>query len=135
MIAVTESFEFSAAHRLACAEFSEQKNREVFGKCASPNGHGHNYVLEVTVRGQPDGVAGVVLPIERLEGVVKREVIDRFDHKHLNLDCAEFASLNPSVENIAAAIWRLLDNRFSPAKLWRVRVWETAKTYAEIEAE
>jgi len=133
MVSVSAAFEFSAAHRLYSPHLSDQRNREVFGKCANPNGHGHNYQLEITVRGTPPPDTGVVIGLAQLEAIVKQRVIDRFDHKHLNLDCAEFKDLNPSVENIATVIWNLLDGCFDPARLARVRVWETPKTCAEIE--
>jgi 6-pyruvoyltetrahydropterin/6-carboxytetrahydropterin synthase len=132
-VRVTQCFEFAAAHRLHCPSLSDVQNREVFGKCNNPNGHGHNYQLEVTVSGEPDARSGVVLPVTHMERVVKERVIDRFDHKHLNLDCAEFRELNPSVEHITRVIWGLLEGQFAPARLARVRVWETGKTYAEYE--
>ncbi len=131
MVQLSQRFEFSAAHRLHCPSMSEEENRRTFGKCNNPSGHGHNYQVEVTVSGEPDPVTGVLLAVGELERVVKRQVIDRFDHRHLNEDCAEFASLNPSVENIAAVIWRLLEGQFGAASLERVRVWETPKTWAE----
>ncbi len=131
MVQVTQSFEFAAAHRLHCAELSDDENRRIFGKCTNPNGHGHNYVVEVTVGGEPDAQSGTVLEVDRLERVVKERVIDVFDHKHLNLDCAEFADLNPSVENITRVIWNRLEGAFDPVSLKKVRVYETPKTYAE----
>ncbi|MBP7936663.1 MAG: 6-carboxytetrahydropterin synthase [Phycisphaerae bacterium] len=133
MVDIQQSFEFSAAHRLHCATMSDEENRRVFGKCNNPNGHGHNYGLEVMVTGEPDPSTGVLLPIESLEDIVKQRVIDRLDHKHLNRDCPEFAAVNPSVENIARTIWGLLEGRMGPARLKRVRVWETPKTCAEYE--
>ncbi len=133
MVSVTESFEFAASHRLYCPSMSEEENRALFGKCANPNGHGHNYVVEVTVRGTPHAATGRIVDLQEMESIVKERVVDRFDHKHLNLDCPEFANLNPSVENITTVIWELLDRRFEPARLAKVRVWETPKTYAEIE--
>ena len=103
----------------------------MFGKCANPNGHGHNYVLEVTIRGTPDERSGTLTDLPRFERIVKERVIDRFDHKYLNLDCAEFRSLNPSVENIARIIWQRLEGALEPSTLASVRVWETPKTCAE----
>lgn len=131
MISLTHSFEFSAAHRLYCKDFTDAENARHFGKCANPNGHGHNYVLEVSVSGQPDARTGLLADLPALDRTVKEIVIDRFDHKHLNLDCSEFASLNPSVENIARVIWKLLHSALAPAKLSSIRVWETPKTCAE----
>lgn len=132
MVAITQSFEFSAAHRLFCRELSDAQNREIFGKCTNPNGHGHNYVVEVTVAGEPDPRTGVVIEIGRMAQTVKSRVIDALDHKHLNEDCAEFAELNPSVENITRVIWGKLEGQFAPADLTCVRVYETPKTYAEL---
>lgn len=135
MVSLTESFEFSASHRLYTASLSEEENRRLFGKCANPNGHGHNYVLEVTVAGSPDAQTGTLISLSTLEETVNRHVIDRFDHKYLNLDCDEFASLNPSVENIARVVWEKLAGKLTPSQLTRVRVWETPKTFAEYSGE
>lgn len=134
MVELTQTFEFSASHRLHVPAFSDEKNRAVFGKCNNPRGHGHNYVLEVTVAGRPDDT-GCVLPLPVFEAIVQREVIDRLDHKHLNEDTAEFASLNPSVENIARVAWDRLKSHMQPARLAAVRVWETPKTSAEYRGE
>jgi len=128
---LTQCFEFSASHRLHVPAMSDEENRRYFGKCNNPHGHGHNYRVEVTVARDVDDGGGVILALPAFESVVKREVIDRLDHKHLNADVPQFADVNPSVENIARTIWSLLDGKLSPARLRRVRVWETAKTYAE----
>lgn len=133
MVELTQCFEFSASHRLHVHSMSDEQNRAYFGKCNNPTGHGHNYQVEVTVARDLAGDDGTVLPLPRFEAVVKEAVIDRLDHRHLNSDVAEFAAVNPSVENIARVIWGYLDGRLSPAVLRRVRVWETAKTYAEYE--
>jgi 6-pyruvoyltetrahydropterin/6-carboxytetrahydropterin synthase len=135
VIQVTQSFEFSASHRLYCSSMSEDENRQVFGKCANKNGHGHNYVVEVTTCGQPHDTTGTVVDLASAQRVVKDRVIDRFDHKHLNHDCEEFRSMNPSVENIARVVWDRLHGQFGQAELARVRVWETPKTYAEYDGE
>lgn len=131
MIFLTQQFEFSAAHRLHCPDLSDDQNRRTFGKCNNPRGHGHNYLVEVTVAGEPDARTGAVLPLPRFEEIVKEHVIDRLDHKHLNDDTEEFRTLNPSVENIARVVWGQLADHVAPARLSRVRVWETAKTSAE----
>lgn len=129
MVELTQSFEFSASHRLHVPALSDEDNRRIFGKCNNPRGHGHNYQLEVTIADSGNPVPG--LPLPEFEARVKRAVIDRLDHKHLNEDVPEFAKVNPSVENIAQVVWGLLGDQLRPAKLRRVRVWETAKTYAE----
>lgn len=135
MVLLTQQFEFSAAHRLHCPELSDDENRRTFGKCNNPNGHGHNYVLEVTLKGQPDSGHGAVLPVPHFEQVVKERVVDVLDHKHLNDDTEQFRRMNPSVENIARVIWDMLVSHVAPAALHAVRVYETPKTWAECLGE
>jgi 6-pyruvoyltetrahydropterin/6-carboxytetrahydropterin synthase len=134
MVKTSQRFEFSAAHRLHAEVLSEKQNQDIFGRCNNPNGHGHNYEVEVTLSGAPDAATGTVLPggVMRLQQIVNEQVIDRFDHKHLNLDCAEFRTLNPTVENIAQVIYQKLKPAIpAPARLHCVKVWETPKTVAE----
>jgi 6-pyruvoyltetrahydropterin/6-carboxytetrahydropterin synthase len=131
MVRLTRSFEFSAAHRLHRADFSDEENLRVFGKCSNPMWHGHNYVLDVTVEGEPDDLQGTLVEPPQFDRIVQERVITSFDHKNLNAECDEFSALNPSVENIARAIWNRLDGAFPRCKLLSVRVWETPKTYAE----
>jgi 6-pyruvoyltetrahydropterin/6-carboxytetrahydropterin synthase len=135
MIRMTQSFEFSASHRLHCPQLSDEENRRVFGKCNNPHGHGHNYVVDVTIEGDPDPQTGVILGLPGFEAAVKERVIDRFDHKHLNADCPEFAARNPSVENITRTVWDHLVTAFPGCRLCSVRVWETSKTYAEYDGK
>lgn len=130
-VLLSEQFEFSAAHRLHCPQLGDEANRQLFGKCNNPTGHGHNYVVEVTVRGPVEPAGGQVLPRARLQQVVRQQVIDRFDHKNLNEDTPEFREQNPTVENIARRIWELLVDQLSPALLVNVRVYETPKTWAD----
>ena len=132
---LAERFEFSAAHRLHCPDRSDEENRRTFGKCNHPSGHGHNYRVEVAVL-VGTGPGAAPFTSATLESVVAATVIDRFDHKHLNVDCPEFASLNPSVENIARVCHALLApaTRAAGAELHRVTVWETEKTSAAFPA-
>jgi len=132
---LTERFEFSAAHRLHCPELSDEENRRAFGKCNHPNGHGHNYRIAVAVR-VPTGAGRPSFGTGELEAIVARTVLERFDHKHLNVDCPEFASLNPSVENIARVCHGLLAPECARggAELDHVTVWETEKTSATYPA-
>ena len=131
MIELTQQFEFSASHRLHCDHLSDEENRAIFGKCNNIAGHGHNYVVEVSVCGTVGDDAGQVVPLHDFEAVVKAKVIDVFDHKNLNEDIKIFKTLNPSVENITKSIWDLLVDQFKDAKLNRIRVYETPKTWAE----
>ncbi len=135
MVTMTQSFEFAAAHRLYVPDLSDDDNRRIFGKCTNPNGHGHNYLLEITIAGEPDPLRGTLVDLPAFEAVVKERVLDRFDHRHLNADCPEFAALNPSVENITRVIWGLLVDAFERCRLHAVRVWETPKTFAEYRGE
>ena len=108
MIRVTRKIEFSAAHFYHNPNFSAEENRRIFGKCNNPHGHGHNYVLEVTVAGEPDPATGMVLDLKELKDILQREVGERMDHRHLNYEVPELAGQIPTCENIAAVIWRLL---------------------------
>jgi 6-pyruvoyltetrahydropterin/6-carboxytetrahydropterin synthase len=133
MLRLSQKFEFSASHRLFNRDLSDEENRRVFGKCSNPNGHGHNYELQVTLAGEQDGVGTALANLPEFERIVAATVIERFDHKNLNLDVPEFAGIIPSVENIARVTYRLLRPRFADAgaRLAAVTVWETPKTWCE----
>jgi len=126
MIYYSEKFEFAAMHRLWNESFSDERNRQVFGKCANPAGHGHNYVVEVVV-GIPESETR--FRIGDFEKIVADEFIELVDHKNLNVDVAELSKINPTVENIATLAWEKLAGKFGQAVLHRVTVWETDKTY------
>ena len=126
-VLVSQQFEFAAAHRLHCAQFGDNRNREIFGRCNNPNAHGHNYRLQVTIAVPLDRAP---FPLDRFEQIVIEHVINRFDHTNLNLDTEEFATLNPTVEHIAKVCHDLLLAPIDAAgaTLRRVTVWETEKT-------
>ncbi|MBI1368927.1 MAG: hypothetical protein GC162_09775 [Planctomycetes bacterium] len=128
-VLVSQQFEFAAAHRLHTPALSDTENREVFGKCNNPAGHGHNYRVEVTVR-SPIDAAGHAIEVGALDKLVDVAVIEKLDHKHLNVDVPQFASLNPSVEHIAKVVYDMLESPVAKrgVKLEQVRVWETSKT-------
>jgi 6-pyruvoyltetrahydropterin/6-carboxytetrahydropterin synthase len=132
MVLLHHMFEFAASHRLHNPAFSDEENQQAFGKCNNPHGHGHNYVLRVTLRGRPEG-QGALLSVEELERIVDERVIEPFDHRHLNLEIPEFAELNPSVENIARVVFDKLAAPLDQAggRLEAVTVWETPKTWCE----
>ena len=127
-IQLTETFEFAAAHRLHLSDRSDAENSALFGKCGNAKGHGHNYRIEVAVSHANCDDSRSGFPV--LEAIVQREIMARFDHKNLNLDCSEFATRNPSVENIAFICHQLLESAFAATELTLkfVRVWETEKT-------
>lgn len=128
-VVVRHQYEFSAAHRLHVDSLSDAENRRVFGKCNNPSGHGHNYRVQVAVRCPIDD-AGRVIDADALDAVVDEHVIEKLDHKHLNLDVPQFADLNPSVEHIARVIHDMLAEpvRTLGVELLEVSVWETGKT-------
>lgn len=133
---VTRSYEFAASHRLHSPHLSDAENRELFGKCNYENGHGHNYIVEVTVSGPINARSGRVLDPDILDTLVNREVIDRYDHRHLNLDVPDFADDIPSAEVITRVIWKRLRNYIpAPARLHRVLVRETARNIFETYGE
>ena len=125
MIYLTRKIEFSAAHRYHNPDFSPEENARIFGKCNNPNGHGHNYVLEVTVGGETDPATGMVLDLKELKELMEREVMDRMDHRSLNHEVPELAGQIPTCENIAALIWKLLAPKVRRGRLTRVRLWES----------
>ena len=127
---LTHQFEFSAAHRLHCDHLSDEENQEMFSKCNNPAGHGHNYVVEVSISQNASDQAARV-GLAKISETVKTLVIDKLDHKHLNVDIEHFATINPTVENISAAIFDWLDGQFESAQLQAVKVFETPKTWAE----
>jgi 6-pyruvoyltetrahydropterin/6-carboxytetrahydropterin synthase len=129
---LSQKFEFSASHRLHNPDLSDDENRKVFGKCNNPNWHGHNYELQVTLKGSPNA-SGLLVNVPAFESIVKETVIDKLDHKNLNVEVTEFKGLIPTVEIIAMTIYDMLKNRFSAigADLASVTVWETPKTWCE----
>lgn len=136
MIELTRRATFSASHYYWNDAWSQEKNEQVFGRCARRNGHGHNYTLEVTVAGEPDPVTGFVVDLKWLKEVIEHEVMAAYDHRHLNLEVPEFAGskLVPTTENIAIAAWKRLEpavNKAGGARLSRVRVYETPEIFAE----
>lgn len=136
MVALTRSLDFAASHRLHAPALSDEENCRIFGKCNNPHGHGHNYFVEVTVTGDPDPVTGMIVDLAALDEVLDREIMGRFDHKHLNLDVPDFRDTNPTSENLTRVIWEHLEGNIpSPARLFRVVVRETERNYFEYYGE
>ena len=131
MVLLTRKAEFSAAHYYYNEAWSQQENEKVFGKCANRNGHGHNYTLEVTVAGEIDPVSGFVVDLKALKDVMELEVVQVYDHRHLNLEVPEFRSTIPTTESIAIAIWKRLEGKIVGARLQRVRVYEMPDLFAD----
>jgi 6-pyruvoyltetrahydropterin/6-carboxytetrahydropterin synthase len=135
MVYLTRKCEFSASHHYHNPAFSAEENRRVFGKCNNPNGHGHNYTLEVTVKGNVDARTGFVVDLKELKEIMNHEVVDAMDHRYLNKEMPEFASLIPTTENIAIVAWKRLESKLKVAKLHRVRVYETPDLWADYYGE
>ncbi|MDB5200267.1 MAG: hypothetical protein JWO92_2230 [Chitinophagaceae bacterium] len=130
-IAVFRKEHFNAAHRLNNPSWTDKKNKEVFGKCNNPNYHGHNYDLVVKVVGEPDPQTGYLIDLRMLSELIKENVLDKFDHKNLNLDTKEFKDLNPSAENIAIVIYNILRDKIDSKLDLQVRLYETERNFVE----
>jgi 6-pyruvoyltetrahydropterin/6-carboxytetrahydropterin synthase len=134
---LTRKVEFSAALVCANSAWSEAENRRVYGGNANPNGHGHNFILEVTVEGQPDAVTGMVFDLRKLKEILNQEVVDPMDHRFLNREVPPFDRVIPTTENIAREIWRRIDGRVGQGgvRLRNVRLYETADLYVDFGGE
>lgn len=126
---ITRRLTFCAAHRLHSDKLSPEENRRVFGKCNNPSGHGHNYVLEVTVAGPIDATTGMVFSLTDLKDVMADVIENGIDHRNLNVDVPAFRTLNPTAENIAAVLWDLLEKRLKPGLLQEVKLIETENNF------
>lgn len=135
MIYLTRKSEFSASHYYHNPQWPEEENRRVFGKCANMNGHGHNYTLEVTVKGEVDPTTGFVVDLKELKDILNREVVEAMDHRHLNKEVPEFVSRIPTTENIAITIWQRLNQKLKVAKLHRVRLYELPDLFVDYYGE
>jgi len=130
-VAVFRKEHFNAAHRLYNPVWNNEKNNAVFGKCNNPNFHGHNYDLIVKVVGEPDPDTGYVIDLKMLSDLIKENVLNKFDHKNLNLDTLEFKNLNPTAENIAKVIYKILREKIDPKLYIQVRLYETERNFVE----
>jgi 6-pyruvoyltetrahydropterin/6-carboxytetrahydropterin synthase len=133
-VAVFRHEHFNAAHRLYNKSWDESRNNDVFGKCNNPNYHGHNYEIIVKVTGVPDAETGYVIDIKVLSDLINSEIIERFDHKNLNLDTKEFKQLNPTAENIAIVCFQLLRPHIAANMDLQIRLYETPRNYVEYPA-
>lgn len=131
MVTVTRRLKFNAAHRVHNPQFSDEENQRLFGKCNNPNWHGHNYTLDVSVEGEIDPQTGYVMDLSALKKIVEEEVVDKIDHKNLNLDVDFMKGQIPTTENLIVAIWSILAPAIRPAKLVRLVLWETDNNYVE----
>ena len=135
LVTVTRLVRFNAAHRVHNPTLSDEENSRLFGACNNPNGHGHNYILEVSVTGEPDPVSGYVIDLSEVKRLVVSEFVGHVDHKHLNLDVPFMVGINPTTENIVLACWRRIEPALRPRRLTRLRLWETENNYVEYQGQ
>ncbi|MGV3460194.1 MAG: 6-pyruvoyl trahydropterin synthase family protein [Flavobacterium sp.] len=134
-VTISRKAHFNAAHRLYRADWTDERNEQVFGKCNNPNFHGHNYELIVGVTGEIDLETGYVMDIKDLREIIEQEVEVPFDHKNLNLDVPDFATLNPTAENIAVVIWNRIRKRIPQDKDIEVVLYETPRNFVTYRGE
>jgi 6-pyruvoyltetrahydropterin/6-carboxytetrahydropterin synthase len=134
---VTRKVEFSASHVCRRAEFSAEENTRLYGLAANPNGHGHNYVVEVSVEGPVDPVTGMVLDLKELKDILNSEIVEPYDHRFLNYEAAPFDRIVPTTENLAREIWRRLESRIPQGrgKLHAIRLYETPDLFVDYFGE
>ncbi|HRK58876.1 MAG TPA: 6-carboxytetrahydropterin synthase [Candidatus Kapabacteria bacterium] len=135
MVYVTRKSHFSASHRLYNPTFSDEKNDAIFDKCNNLHGHGHNYVLEVTVKGLPDPSTGYVIDLKQLRDIIELEIIDKVDHKHLNYDVPFLEGIIPTAENIAVIFWSILEKSIPMGTLHSVKLYESDNNFVEYFGE
>lgn len=135
MVYITRRETFAASHRLYNKNFSDEKNGEIYGKCSNPNGHGHNYVLEVVVRGEINEETGYLIDLKTLKKIILDEVVHKLDHQNLNLDVDFLKDVIPSSENICIAIWKQLENKLPAGELYSVKLYETENNYVEYRGD
>ncbi len=133
MVFLTKRFHFSASHRLYKQDLSDSENEIIFGKCSNPNGHGHNYILEVTVEGKPDHESGYVMDLSELKKIINNELIIKVDHKNLNTDVEFLKGVIPTSENIVTYFWDIIANQINSGKvkLYSLKLFETENNIVE----
>jgi len=137
MVYLTKRFHFSASHRLYRKELSDKENEKIYGKCSNPNGHGHNYILEVTVTGEPDPQTGYIMDLSRFKEIVRSELIEKIDHKNLNSDVDFMKGIVPTSENIVTVFWKVLKHKisFNNIKLHSLKLFETENNIVEYKGK
>lgn len=133
IVSITRIVKFNAAHRVFNPSFSDAENQRLFGKCNNPNWHGHNYTLEITVEGEVDPGTGFVVNLADVKRIAEREIVDAVDHKNLNIDVPFMSGTIPSTENLVLACWRVLAPQLAPARLAKLKLWETDNQYVEYD--
>jgi 6-pyruvoyltetrahydropterin/6-carboxytetrahydropterin synthase len=135
MVYVTRRATFNSAHRVFNPNLTDEENLKIFGNCSNPNWHGHNYILEVVVAGEVNQQTGYVIDLKYLKEIISKYVIEKVDHKNLNLEVDFMKGIQPSAENIAIQIWKQLEKRIPNGKLYSVKLYETENNYFEYKGE
>jgi 6-pyruvoyltetrahydropterin/6-carboxytetrahydropterin synthase len=135
MVYVTRRTTFNAAHRVFNPNLTDEENLKIFGNCSNPNWHGHNYILEVVVAGEVNAQTGYVIDLKYLKEIISKYVIEKVDHKNLNLEVDFMKGIQPSAENIVIQIWKQLENKITGGKLYSVKLYETENNYFEYKGE
>lgn len=135
MVYITRRATFSASHRLHNPWLSDAENQRIYDKCNNPRGHGHNYILEVTVTGVPDPITGYVLDLKHLNALIEEHIIAKVDHKHLNEDVEFLRGIIPTAENLAWAFWNILEPHIPAGKLYSIKVYESENNFVEYRGE
>jgi 6-pyruvoyltetrahydropterin/6-carboxytetrahydropterin synthase len=135
MIYLTRKEYFSASHRLYNEKFTDEQNTDIYGKCAYPSGHGHNYEVAVTIVGEPDPDTGMILDLKKLSDLINEEIIEKVDHKHLNMDVDFLKGIIPTTENLAMAFWKILEPKIKFGKLYSITISETSNNFAEYKGD
>lgn len=134
VVYLTRRAHFSAAHRLHSDELTEEQNKSVYGICNNPLGHGHNYELEITLRGEPDAVTGMVMDLQELKRIVKEEIVNKVDHQHLN-HVALLKGRVPTAENIVISFWETLKDKIPKGELYEIVLYETPRNFIRYRGE
>lgn len=131
MIYLTRKEQFSASHCLLNPKFSQEKNFEIFGKCANPNGHGHNYEIEITLIGEVNAETGMIMDLKKLSELIEKEILEKVDHKHLNMDVNFLKGIIPTAENLAKVFFEILEPKIPFGKLYSIKLSESNNNYVE----
>jgi len=135
MLYLTKILDFCASHRLFNPLWDDEKNYEIYNKCSNLNGHGHNYKLEVTIKGLPDSEKGFIIDLKVLKDLIIKEIIEKVDHKNLNLDVDFLKGIIPTVENLAISFWDVLKDKIPNGDLYKIRLYETDTSFVEYFGE
>ena len=135
MIYVTRKMYFSASHRLHSNKLDDEENQRTYGICNNPGGHGHNYIVEVTVRGEPNPSTGMVIDLKELKDIIQKEIIINVDHKHLSFDVDFLRDIIPTAENICIAFWNILKDKIPNGELYEIKLFETENNYVTYRGE